>query len=169
METRVNRSSFAADPEMGPGSEEKGAEYWRAEYEHCCEQLEQTDFRQTETRKQDRRANPRLTFPPGAKVFVHHGATAYPIINISVGGIAFYSISSFTPGENLVLSAKGIFALEVEVIECTMKERDPIFMDFHYLVRGKFGKNVNGFQAFVMAREIYLRMQEGRDSKMASL
>jgi hypothetical protein len=37
-----------------------------------------------------------------------------------------------------------------------MEEADPNLMDYRYRVRCKFAEQVNGFQAFVLAQELFM-------------
>ncbi|MBI4081028.1 MAG: PilZ domain-containing protein [Candidatus Lambdaproteobacteria bacterium] len=113
---------------------------------------------------QERRAEPRYHFEKGARIFAHLGPKSFSILNISVNGIAFYSDVSFELGTRLLMSALGMVAIEVEVLSCEMEETDAELMEYRYRVRAKFGPLVNGYQVYVLAREMYLEQlkQEGR-------
>jgi len=138
-------------------------EHWKAEYEAIKENEGSQELelnRQApsdESSDQDRRIQPRYSFNQGAEIFAHLGPRAFQIINISVSGCAFYSDTRFLPGTQLLLSALGLIALEVEVMDCELEEVDADMMEYRYKVRAKFLPNVNGYQVYVLAREMYLK------------
>ena len=112
---------------------------------------------------ENKRASPRYTFPDteGAQIFAHLGPKAFRIIDISVGGVAFFSDVAFEPGTNLLLSALGMVALDVEVLDCELYETDPEFMEFMYRIRAQFSPRVNGYLVYVLSREMYLKQMAG--------
>ena len=105
----------------------------------------------------DRRAEPRYYFMPESKIYAHMGPRAFPILNIAIGGLAFYSDIYFEPGTKVLMSALGMIALDVEVLSCDMEETDADLMECKYRVRAKFGSHVNGYQVYVLAREMHLQ------------
>jgi len=118
---------------------------------------------------QERRMDPRYTFKEGAEIYAHLGPRAFRILNISVGGVAFYSDVYFEPGTRILLSALGMIALDVEVLSCDMEEIDADLMEYQYRVRCSFGPRVNGYQVYVLAREMYLKQLEHDDAEEAEL
>lgn len=139
---------------------------WKAEYEALVQFLRAQGAgpgqgnRDSHAMAQDRRAEPRYAFKEGAQVFAHLGPKAFQIVNISIGGVAFYSDIYFESGTKLLLSALGMIALDVEVLSCEMEEVDESMMEYRYRVRAKFGPRVNGYQVYVLAREMYLQQQD---------
>lgn len=105
----------------------------------------------------ERRAEPRYNFMPESKIYAHMGPRAFPILNISIGGLAFHSDIYFEPGTKLLMSALGMIALDVEVLSCDMEETDADLLECRYRVRAKFGSHVNGYQVYVLAREMHLQ------------
>jgi PilZ domain len=105
----------------------------------------------------ERRTEPRYQFMPESKIYAHMGPRAFPILNISIGGLAFHSDIFFEPGTKLLMSALGMIALDVEVLSCDMEETDADLMECKYRVRAKFGSHVNGYQVYVLAREMHLQ------------
>jgi hypothetical protein len=158
-----NKSSKSL-PHAAPAQLADDEQDWKAEYEGLVELLlangpppqhpEKADLM-----SQDRRAEPRYSFKEGAQVFAHLGPKAFQIINISIGGVAFYSDIYFEGGTKLLLSALGMIALDVEILSCEMEEVDEGLMEYRYRVRAKFGPRVNGYQVYVLAREMYLQQQ----------
>ncbi len=147
-------------------------QHWKQEYDSIREQLtnlkpendvlgelEQLEADWVPPEVDNRRATPRYLFPGDrdANIFAHMGPKAFRIINISVGGVAFYSDVSFEPGGNILLSALGMVALDVEVVSCELEETDSAFMEFQYLVRAQFSERVNGYLVYVLSREMYLK------------
>lgn len=112
---------------------------------------------------EDRRAEPRYSFDGRreAKIYAHIGPKAFQIVNISVGGVAFFSDVVFEPGTNILLSALGMVALDVDVLRCDLVETNPDFMEYQYLVRASFSPRVNGYLVYVLSREMYLRQLQG--------
>lgn len=96
-----------------------------------------------------------------SKIYANIGPQAFPILNISISGISFYSEVNFKMGTKLVMSAMGMIALEVEVVSSEIEETDSSMMEYKYRVRAKFGPHVNGYQVYVLARE--MQMQSGKD------
>ncbi|MDH4248170.1 MAG: PilZ domain-containing protein [Deltaproteobacteria bacterium] len=117
--------------------------------------------------EKDRREEPRYAFDDNSKIYAHLGPRAFRILNISVGGVAFFSDMYFAPGTKLLMSALGMIALDVEVLNCDIEETNSDLMEFKYRVRAKFGPRVNGYQVYVLAREMYLQeggqLPEGED------
>lgn len=132
---------------------EKELEHWRKEYQ----QVAPEDEKSHPSEHSERRSGPRYNFDEGANIFAHIGPKALPIINIAIGGVAFYSDVSFAKGTKLLLSALGMIALDVEVLSCVMEETNSSLMEYRYRVRANFGPRVNGYQVYVLAREMYLK------------
>jgi hypothetical protein len=137
---------------------------WKVEYEQLTKFLPRTGTvapgggpQKAGGMGQERRAEPRYAFKEGAQVFAHLGPKAFQIINIAIGGVAFYSDIYFESGTKLLLSALGMIALDVEILSCDMEEVDEGLMEYRYCVRAKFGPRVNGYQVYVLAREMYLQ------------
>jgi hypothetical protein len=114
-------------------------------------------------RQAERRSDPRYPFMPDSKIYAHMGPRAFPILNISIGGLAFHSDIFFETGTKLLMSALGMIALDVEVLSCDMEETDADLMECKYRVRAKFGPHVNGYQVYVLAREMHLQNVKGQD------
>ena len=159
---------------------EEELERWKTEYEGVKKELDnlpREPSEGTETRAdsplpagREMRGEPRYSFDQvaGASIFVHLGPKAFEILNISVGGVAFFSDVYFADGTNLLLSALGMIALDVEVLNCELEETDSSFMEFKYRVRGKFGPRVNGYQVYVLAREMFLKQVREARGPVAS-
>lgn len=160
------------NPPQEPWDARKDVEHWKSEYKRLMNHLENMNpeedmykelacFQESEVPPEvkNRRSEPRYNFQfaEGGEIFIHMGAKSFKIVNISVGGVAFYSDVFFTKGTRLLLSALGMIALDVEVLHCTLEEKDDLFMDYHYIVRAKFDERVNGYQVYMLAREMYLK------------
>ncbi len=174
-EDSAGRSKQGGRP-SAPDSSASGDPNWKAEYEQLVKFLQQTDLNvpgkdphQAGVMSQERRGEPRYAFAEGAQVFAHLGPKAFQIINISIGGVAFYSDIYFEGGTKLLLSALGMIALDVEILSCEMEEVHEGLMEYRYRVRAKFGPRVNGYQVYVLAREMYLQETgEAEASKMSA-
>lgn len=146
-------------------SHEAELERWKEEYleikKLLPKNMDADRARVPESATSERRTEPRYAFEGESKIYAHLGPKAFPILNISIGGLAFYSDFYFDPGTKLLMSALGMIALDVEVLSCEMEEVDAVMMEYKYRVRAKFGPRVNGYQVYVLAREMYLQEQEG--------
>ncbi len=153
----------AGPPERDPGKTwdpDGEIERWKTEYESMLKGSESAATEGLEG--QERRGEPRFSFSTdqGVNIFAHIGPKAFRILNVSVGGVAFYSETHFEPGTPLLLSALGMVALDVEVVSCEMEETDASFMEFQYLVRARFSPRVNGYLVYVLSREMYLKQTQ---------
>ena len=101
-----------------------------------------------------------------SKTYANIGPQAFPILNISISGISFYSEVNFKTGTKLVMSAMGMIALEVEVLSSEIEETDPSLMEYKYRVRAKFGPHVNGYQVYVLAREMQMQSSKDRSATL---
>ena len=150
--------------------DESEIERWKAQYHELMEKIETLNPENDTLNEREniltpppgvaeKRLNPRYAFPETkqAQIFAHLGPKAFQIIDISVGGVAFFSDVSFEPGTSLLLSALGMVALDVEVLDCELFETNPDFMEYSYRVRAKFAPRVNGYLVYVLSREMYLK------------
>lgn len=142
-------------------SYEQELEEWKARYEALLRQTgADTDFSPPPGGGvgRERRQDPRYSFQPDSRIniFAHLGPKAFPIVNVSVGGVAFYSEVFFEPGTNLLLSALGMVALDVDVLSCEMVETVSMFLECRYLVRARFASRVNGYLVYVLSRKAFL-------------
>jgi hypothetical protein len=175
MSGRAEKLKPAISPQVFRHEEELAR--WREEYLEIRNLLEDMDpLKNAEnaggasTPGAERRAEPRYAFREGAQIFAHLGPKAFQIINISIGGVAFFSDVAFEPNTKLLLSALGMIALDVEILDCEMEEVDASMMEYRYRVRARFGPRVNGYQVYVLAREMYLQQtQEGDGILQADL
>lgn len=148
-------------------SHDEELERWRRDYQELKELISR-ELEQVATPSRpagvdmspsfaERRAEPRYNFMPESKIYAHMGPRAFPILNISIAGLAFHSDLYFEPGTKLLMSALGMIALDVEVLSCDMEETNADLMECQYRVRAKFGSHVNGYQVYVLAREMHLQ------------
>lgn len=180
-----NEQSGKTPPQAGSESAWDGdaeKEHWKSQYENIKSELESLtpdsdvlgelgnlEAAEAHGGDAERREEPRYHFKNqenrNVNIYAHIGPKAFEIVNISVGGLAFYSDTSFENGTNLLLSALGMVALDVDVVSCEMEETDSDFMEYRYLVRAKFSERVNGYLVYVLSREMYLRQLQGDDDK----
>ena len=134
-------------------------DFWKSEYEsrlHADQQDEIMEFPEPV----DRRKLPRLVLEPGKNVWLIADTSPIPVLNISAGGIAFFSERNYHPGDTVNLSVARTLAIEAVVLSCEMVPTDSIFMEYQYRVRAKYASGVNGFKMFVLARDIYVHNLE---------
>ncbi len=156
-----------------PFSLEDDIQHWKDEYleirDLVAKEMEELNIPRQEVYQgtlpfDEKRQEPRYIFMEDSKIYGHMGPKAFPILNISIGGISFYSDIPFDEGTKLLMSALGMIALEVDVLDCEMEETDADLMEFRYRVRARFGPHVNGYQVYVLAREMHLQNTMGESS-----
>jgi hypothetical protein len=154
----AEESIAALHPELNPSPKEPDNPdaRWRKEYEELIRKMGLTEAPAPSTGA-DRRVYPRVAFPPGVSIYAHGSPREFQMHDLSAGGLCFFSDHYIKAKSRLILSAMGLLALEVDVVGCDMEEVDPNLMDFSYRVRCRFADNVNGFQAFVLAQELFAR------------
>ncbi len=104
-----------------------------------------------------------------SKIYAQMGPQAFPILQLSIEGITFYSDSYIAPRTKLLMSAKGMIALEVEVVSSEIEETDSNLLEFKYRVKAKFGNHVNGYQVYVLAREMHMHNKKPQDAPKLTL
>ena len=134
--------------------DEKSEELWREEYLKRQE-VDQKEGRLEILNAEDRRRNPRLQLEQGKNIWVHSGRVSVPIINISIGGLAFYSEKEHMFGDRVFLNVANSLSIEGEVLSCEMERVDSIFMEYLYKVRVRYSPGTNGYKTYVIARDIY--------------
>ena len=144
---------------MGDIIEEKSKELWKFEYEKRLKQ-DSMDGLVEIPKPDDRRQDPRLMLRRGKNIWIQTGKVPVPILNISKGGVAFYSEDQYFPGDHINLSVANTLTIKAVVLECEIEETDPIFMECRYHVRAKFTDLENGFKIYVLARDIYIHNLE---------
>ena len=133
--------------------------FWKSEYEGRLH-TDQKDEIIEIPEPMDRRKLPRLVQEPGKNVWVITDTLPIPVLNISAGGIAFFSERNYHPGDTVNLSVARTLAIEAVVLSCEMVPLDSVFMEYQYRVRAQYAPGVNGFKMFVLARDIYVHNLE---------
>lgn len=130
---------------------------WKERYEQTLREMPASDADSVSSWT-ERRQFPRVTFAAGATVFVHGDALEHEVHDFSAGGLSFFSHVRMAPGKPVLLSARGILSLQVIVVGCDLEEENADLMEYRYRVRAEFTPDVDGYQAFVLAHEIFGRV-----------
>lgn len=164
--------NFSSDGEGKVWNEEQERGRWKEEYDSLKSELQSINpdedvLGEMEALKaaqappgiDERRTEPRYRFDhdKDVNIYAHIGPQAFPILDISVSGLAFHSDTYFEPGTNVLMSALSMVALDVIVVECVLEETDSNFMEYKYLVRAKFSPRVNGYLVYVLSREMFVK------------
>ena len=134
-------------------------DFWKSEYESRL-RTDRKDELIEFPESVDRRKLPRLVLEPGKNVWLIADTFPISVLNISAGGIAFFSERNYHPGDTVNLSVARTLAIEAVVLSCEMVRTDSVFMEYRYRVRAKYAPGVSGFKMFVLARDIYVHNLE---------
>lgn len=132
-----------------------GPNPWEQEYQARCE-MDLKAGRIVVPKPEDKRKHPRLQLEKTQTVWLHMGRVPVPVFNISVEGICYYSTVEVEIGERVFLSVANTLAIEGLVLDCTLEETDPLFMEYQYRVRAKYAPGFDGHKIYVLARDIYI-------------
>ena len=80
-----------------------------------------------------------------------HEPTRYQILDMSAGGMSFYSESSFEMEKVVSISLEGLLTIEARVLGCEMVETDPDFLEVKYRVHCRFEDERYGMRFLVLA------------------
>jgi hypothetical protein len=134
---------------------QEAADIWELEYQKRV-RADVEEGRISQPLPNDRRRQPRLRLELGKNIWIHTERSSVPILDLSAGGIAFHSDTRQFVGDRVSLNVADTVAIEAIVVDCTLEETDPQFLEFKYLVRAKYAPGVNGFRVYVLARDIYI-------------
>jgi c-di-GMP-binding flagellar brake protein YcgR len=82
-----------------------------------------------------------------------HEPQRFQILDISIGGMSFYSVTPFDVGKVLTVSLEGLLTIEARVLACTMEETDAMFLEVRYKVHCHFEDERYGMRLMVLAMQ----------------
>ena len=96
----------------------------------------------------ENRRHARLAFKTGTTIAVQLEPVSCQIINISVGGLSFYSDIPLPDGESITINLNDELSLYLRVDSCHMEEIEPILMvtNHKYIVGAKFFNEMDGYR-----------------------
>ncbi len=137
-------------PPAGSKEESRQArEVWRREYERLIEQATRCGAVERGRPARERRAHPRFRLRErsiGVQI-----ETQAPVIDVSLGGIGYYSRHYVPPGDVVRLVLEKAFLVEVEVVECELLEPgEPRAAEWPFRMHCRFTRPEEGMQLLVM-------------------
>ena len=118
---------------------------WKTEYQNLMQDL---GFAGNALENAENRRHARLAFKTGTTIAVELEPVACQIINISVGGISFYSDIPLPDGHSITINLNDELSLYLRVDSCHMEEIQPVLMvTMHkYIVGAKFMDESDGYR-----------------------
>ena len=78
----------------------------------------------------------------------------FPVVDLSVSGIAVYSDFPFRVGQAINITMGKAFTVESTVVDCTLVEADPGLLEAKYRVRCAFEDEETGMRFLVMMKQL---------------
>lgn len=118
---------------------------WKSEYEALMRDL---GFLGEDAEDAENRQHGRLAFKTGTTIAVQMEPVACQIINISVGGLSFYSDIPLPGGQSITINLNDELSLYLRVDSCHTEEVEPVMMvsTHKYIVGAKFIDEVDGYR-----------------------
>ena len=120
---------------------------WRGYYEDA---LRSFGFVTTDTPEKSQREHLRFLFLKDKRVWAHSDFLSFPIKNISVGGLSFFSDLQITLNMELPLSIEKSFSISGRVMYCGMEQVDSVFLECTYRVGVQFLSDEDGYKTMVL-------------------
>ncbi|MBI3993327.1 MAG: PilZ domain-containing protein [Candidatus Lambdaproteobacteria bacterium] len=122
---------------------------WQDDYEALLADARQRGDLSQATGAAEKRRFPRINLI--SRPILVHEPTRYQILDMSAGGMSFYSESSFEIGRVVSISLEGLLTIEARVLGCEMVETDPDFLEVRYRVHCRFEDERYGMRFLVLA------------------
>jgi hypothetical protein len=118
---------------------------WKSTYESL---MKNRGFHEQFDSDGENRKHARLAFKTGTTIAVQMEPVACQIINISVGGISFYSDIPLPSGQSITINLNNELSLFLRVDSCHMEELEPILMvsTHKYVVGAMFLTEEDGYR-----------------------
>lgn len=124
-------------------SSEEITAYWKQEYEKRSKELPMPASPMHELRQM-----PRLDIPAEKEVIIHFDSHVCPVLNVSIGGIAFMTTEPLQNHKHVELVIGFTLYSKLEILDSTLIESDTSHNE--YKIRAKFIEGVNGYMIFVL-------------------
>ena len=118
---------------------------WKSEYETL---MKDRGFHEEHAEDEKNRRHARLAFKTGTTIAVQMEPVACQIINISVGGLSFYSDIPLPGGQSITINLNDELSLYLRVDSCHMEEIEPVLMvtTHKYIVGARFIDEDDGYR-----------------------
>lgn len=130
---------------------------WREYYE---EALRSFGFVAADSPANNQREHLRFQFLKEKRVWAHANFLSFPIKNISVGGLSFYSEMQITLDIELPLSIEKSFSISGRVLYCGMEMVDTMLLECKYRVGVQFLSDEDGYKTMVLLFNTYPNPRE---------
>ena len=124
-------------------SSEEISAYWKQEYEKRSQELPMPSSPIHELRQ-----NPRMDIPAEKEVVIQFDTHVCPVLNVSIGGIAFMTAEPLQNHMHVELVIGFTLYSKIEILDSTLIESDT--SNNEYINRAKFLEGVNGYMIFVL-------------------
>jgi hypothetical protein len=123
----------------------KAKKNWKADYEA---QMSKRGFSSHKIGQGESRQHPRLAFRTGTTISVQTEPIHCQIVNISVGGISFYSDVQLPEGQAITITLEGGLSLTLRVDSFHVEELPPVLMvtSHKYLIGARFLNEQDGYR-----------------------
>ena len=108
-----------------------------------------------ETESHDKRKHARLLVPDEIDLVIEIGAESHEVIDISPGGISFFTDRPNSGGEEVTISYDNTFKLNSDVVYCSVEGADVPEYEEGHRVGARFLEEDEGYRIMVMMLEFY--------------
>lgn len=125
---------------------DKGPKHdWRAEY---LAEMKRKGFSGGKAGEDENRSHPRLGFRTGASMTIQAAPIPCQIVNVSVGGISFYSNVRLPEGQAVTITMENGFSLTLRVDSYHVEEVPPVLMvtSHKFLIGARFLSEEDGYR-----------------------
>lgn len=134
---------------MAKDEESSGIDEWEADYQQLLEDAQKKGEIEILPDKSEQRKYPRIRMI--TRSIQVHDPQHYEILDMSIGGMSFYSDLPFEEEKVITISLEGLLTIEARVIKCSMEETDPMFLEVRYKIHCKFEDERYGMRLMVLA------------------
>lgn len=124
---------------------------WEADYEALIQDAMEKGDIDSRPQTVEKRKHPRIRML--SRQLQVHEPQRFQILDISIGGMSFYSVTPFEVGKVLTVSLEGLLTIEARVLACGMEETDPMFLEVRYKVHCHFEDERYGMRLMVLAMQ----------------
>lgn len=124
---------------------------WEADYQALIQDAMERGDIDSRPQTMEKRKHPRIRML--SRQLQVHEPQRFQILDISIGGMSFYSVTPFEVGKVLTVSLEGLLTIEARVLACRMEETDAMFLEVRYKVHCRFEDERYGMRLMVLAMQ----------------
>ncbi|MCZ6626697.1 MAG: PilZ domain-containing protein [SAR324 cluster bacterium] len=107
------------------------------------------------TQADEKRKHPRLIIPEGVELSVRIQGDNHRLVDISPGGISFFSHTPFSGGREVSIVYSESFQILSEIVYCRVDQLEPAEGENNYRIGARFVVDDDGFRIMVLVLEFY--------------